>query len=194
MSSAPRKSLKHAKRPRIHTFIATSDIHLKYKLKKIAAAGARTKPWPPWNWRAATWTTSSSPPKTARAPTRITWKKISKAVVAAGARTVNLPDTVGYSTPEEYGALIGRIVEGAGRYAPSSACTATTIWAWPWPTRWPPSQAGARQIECTINGIGERAGNCSLEEVVMAIKTRARPLPVPHQHRHRASVLRPASC
>ena len=108
------KSLANAKRPRIHTFIATSDIHLKYKLKKsqqqvldeaVAAVelarryvddvefsaedGARTDP--------------------------DYLEQISKAVVAAGARTVNIPDTVGYSVPEEYGALIGRIVESAGR-------------------------------------------------------------------------------
>jgi 2-isopropylmalate synthase len=163
-------SLKHARRPRIHTFIATSEIHLKYKLKKsqqqvlddaVAAVelarrhvddvefsaedGARTEPE--------------------------FLEKISKAVVAAGARTVNIPDTVGYSVPEEYGALIGKIVRALGDSAVVSVhchddlglAVANSIAA---------VQAGARQIECTINGIGERAGNCSLEEVVMAIKTR----------------------
>ena len=100
-------------------------------------------------------------------------EKISKAVVAAGARTVNIPDTVGYSTPD--GIRRADRPHRARRWAiaPSSACTATTIWAWRWPTRSPPSQAGARQVECTINGIGERAGNCSLEEIVMILKTRA---------------------
>ncbi|MEO7652595.1 MAG: 2-isopropylmalate synthase [Bryobacteraceae bacterium] len=164
------KSLQHAKRPRIHTFIATSEIHLKYKLKKsqqqvldeaVAAVelarrhvddvefsaedGARTDPE--------------------------YLEKVAKAVVAAGARTVNIPDTVGYSVPEEYGSLIGRIVKALGDCAVVSVhchddlglAVANSIAA---------VQAGARQIECTINGIGERAGNCSLEEVVMAMKTR----------------------
>src|SRR5713226_9684419 len=163
-------SLKHAKRPRIHTFIATSDIHLKYKLKKsqqqvlddaVAAVelarrhvddvefsaedGARTDP--------------------------DYLERISKAVVAAGARTVNIPDTVGYSTPKEYGALIGQIVRALGDCAIVSVhchddlglAVANSLAA---------VEAGARQVECTINGIGERAGNCSLEEIVMVMKTR----------------------
>jgi len=98
-------------------------------------------------------------------------EKISKAVVAAGARTVNIPDTVGYSAPSEYGALIGRIVKALGDCAIVSVhchddlglAVANSLAA---------VEAGARQIECTINGIGERAGNCSLEEVVMVMKTR----------------------
>src|SRR5579862_2359539 len=164
------QSLKHARRPRIHTFIATSDIHLKFKLKKSrqqvlddacaavelarthvddvefsAEDGARTDP--------------------------DYLEEISKAVVAAGARTVNIPDTVGYSAPKEYGALIGRIVKALGDCAIVSVhchddlglAVANSLAA---------IEAGARQIECTINGIGERAGNCSLEEVVMVMKTR----------------------
>jgi 2-isopropylmalate synthase len=97
-------------------------------------------------------------------------------VVAAGARTVNIPDTVGYSVPYEYAALIGRIVKALGDCAIVSVhchddlglATANSIAA---------VEAGARQIECTINGIGERAGNCSLEEVVMLFKTRQDRLP-----------------
>ena len=164
------RSLEHARRPRIHTFIATSEIHLAYKLKKsqqqvldeaVAAVelarqhvddvefsaedGARTDP--------------------------DYLEQISKAVVAAGARTVNIPDTVGYSAPREYGALIGRIVQALGDCAIVSVhchddlglAAANSLAA---------VEAGARQIECTINGIGERAGNCSLEEVVMVMKTR----------------------
>src|SRR5277367_5517453 len=168
-------ALKHAKRPRIHTFIATSDIHLKYKLKKsqqqvldeaVAAVelarrhvddvefsaedGARTDP--------------------------DYLEKVSRAVVAAGARTVNIPDTVGYSVPAEYAALIGRVAKALGDSAVVSVhchddlglAVANSIAA---------VAAGARQIECTINGIGERAGNCSLEEVVMLFKTRPDRLP-----------------
>jgi 2-isopropylmalate synthase len=157
--------------PRIHTFLATSEIHLKHKLKKTqdqvvedacravelarkyvddvefsAEDGARTEP--------------------------DYLERVAKAVVAAGAGTVNIPDTVGYSLPDEYGALIGRIVRALeGRGVVSVHChddlglaVANSLAA---------VQNGARQIECTVNGIGERAGNCSLEEVVMAIKTRA---------------------
>jgi 2-isopropylmalate synthase len=160
---------------RIHTFIATSDIHLKYKLKKtqdqvldeaVAAVelarkyvddvefsaedGARTEPG--------------------------YLEKVSLAVVGAGAGTVNIPDTVGYSIPEEYGALIGRVARVLGdRGVVSVHChddlglaVANSLAA---------VQAGARQVECTINGIGERAGNCSLEEIVMAIRTRRDRLP-----------------
>jgi 2-isopropylmalate synthase len=98
-------------------------------------------------------------------------EQISKAVVAAGARTVNLPDTVGFSVPEDYGARIARIVEVLGDSAIVSVhchddlglAVANSLAA---------VRAGARQIECTMNGIGERAGNCSLEEVVMVMKTR----------------------
>ena len=163
-------SLKHARRPRIHTFIATSEIHLKYKLKKsqqqvlddaVAAVELARRHVDDVEFSAEDGACTE--------PEFL--EKVSKAVVAAGARTVNIPDTVGYSVPEEYGALIGKIVKALGDSAIVSVhchddlglAVANSIAA---------VQAGARQIECTINGIGERAGNCSLEEVVMAFKTR----------------------
>ena len=98
-------------------------------------------------------------------------EQVSRAVVAAGARTVNMPDTVGYSVPDEYAALIGRMVKALGDRAVVSVhchddlglAVANSLAA---------VKAGARQIECTINGIGERAGNAALEEIVMAMKTR----------------------
>jgi 2-isopropylmalate synthase len=168
-------SLKNARRPRIHTFLATSDIHLKYKLKKsrqqvLDEAVAAVE-------LARNYTDDVE--FSAEDATRTDWdylEQISKAVVAAGARTVNLPDTVGYSVPEEYGALIGRMVRALGDSAIVSVhchddlglAVANSIAA---------VQAGARQIECTINGIGERAGNASLEEIVMAFKTRPDRLP-----------------
>src|ERR1700720_527090 len=169
------ESLKNARRPRIHTFIATSDIHLKYKLKKSRqqvldeAVGAVT----------LARQYCDDVEFSAEDATRTDWdylEQISRAVVAAGARTVNLPDTVGYSVPEEYGALIGRMVRALGDSAIVSVhchddlglAVANSIAA---------VQAGARQIECTINGIGERAGNASLEEIVMAFKTRPDRLP-----------------
>ena len=168
-------SLKHARRPRIHTFLATSEIHLKYKLKKsqeqvLDEAVAAVE-------LARSYTDDVE--FSAEDATRTDWdylEQISRAVVAAGARTVNLPDTVGYSVPEEYGALIGRMVRALGDSAIVSVhchddlglAVANSIAA---------VQAGARQIECTINGIGERAGNASLEEIVMAFKTRSDRLP-----------------
>jgi 2-isopropylmalate synthase len=168
-------ALKHARRPRIHTFLATSEIHLKYKLKKsqqqvLDEAVAAVE-------LARNYTDDVE--FSAEDATRTDWdylEQISRAVVAAGARTVNLPDTVGYSVPEEYGALIGRMVRALGDSAIVSVhchddlglAVANSIAA---------VQAGARQIECTINGIGERAGNASLEEVVMAFKTRGDKLP-----------------
>ena len=116
---------------------------------------------------------------TRRAPSTIISAAVVEAAIKAGATTINIPDTVGYTMPEEYlrthrdaaRARAGR------RTGSSSRPIATTIWVWRSPTRSPASQAGARQIECTINGIGERAGNAALEEIVMAIRTRNDVLP-----------------
>src|SRR5215472_10007749 len=146
------KSLAHARRPRIHTFIATSEIHLKYKLKKsqqqvLDEAVAAVE-------LSRTFTEDvefSAEDATRTRPEYL--EEICRAVVAAGARTVNLPDTVGYSVPEEYGALIGRMVRVLGDSAIVSVhchddlglAVANSIAA---------VQAGARQIECTVNGIG----------------------------------------
>jgi 2-isopropylmalate synthase len=168
-------SLKHARRPRIHTFIATSEIHLQYKLKKsqqqvLDEAVAAVE-------LARQYTDDvefSAEDATRTEPGYL--EQISRAVVAAGARTVNLPDTVGYSVPEEYAALIGRMVKVLGDSAIVSVhchddlglAVANSLAA---------VQAGARQIECCINGIGERAGNAALEEIVMAFKTRRDKLP-----------------
>jgi len=169
------QSLKNAKRPRIHTFIATSDIHLKYKLKKsrqqvldeAVAAVTLARSY------------VDDVEFSAEDATRTDWdylEEVSKAVVAAGARTVNLPDTVGFSVPDEYGAMIVRMVKALGNTAIVSVhchddlglAVANSLAA---------IQNGARQIECTINGIGERAGNAALEEVVMAMNTRRDRLP-----------------
>ena len=165
------KSLEFARRPRIHTFLATSDIHLKYKLKKsrqqvLDAAVASVE-----LARKYVDDVEFSAEDGARTDPDYL-EEVSRAVVAAGARTVNIPDTVGYSVPEEYGALIGRVVKALGDTAVVSVhchddlglAVANSLAA---------VNAGARQIECTVNGIGERAGNCSLEEVVMVMKTRA---------------------
>jgi 2-isopropylmalate synthase len=169
------RSLEPARRPRIHTFIATSDVHLKHKLKKsrqqvleeaVAAVELARRYVDDVEF-------------SAEDATRTDWdylEEICKAVVAAGARTVNIPDTVGWSVPEEFGQLIGRLADALGDSAIVSVhchddlglAVANSIAA---------VQNGARQIECTINGIGERAGNCSLEEVVVAMKVRNDRLP-----------------
>jgi 2-isopropylmalate synthase len=168
-------SLANAKRPRIHTFIATSDVHLKHKLKKsrqqvlddaVAAVELARRHVDDVEF-------------SAEDATRTDWdylEEICKAVVAAGARTVNIPDTVGWSVPDEYGQLIGRLSKSLGDSAIVSVhchddlglAVANSLAA---------VQNGARQIECTINGIGERAGNCSLEEIVVAMKVRADRIP-----------------
>jgi 2-isopropylmalate synthase len=164
------ESLRDAKRPRIHTFLATSDIHLKYKLKKsrqqvleeAAAAVALARSYTDDVEFSAEDATRTDPDYL---------EQVALSVVEAGARTVNLPDTVGFSVPEEYGELIGRIARLLGDRAVVSVhchddlglAVANSLAA---------VKAGARQVECTMNGIGERAGNASLEEVVMALKTR----------------------
>ena len=100
---------------------AHSHLH-RHQRRSISSTSSRRpssrcwmKPWQPWNWPAAMSTTSSSPPKTARAPNPDFLEKISRAGGRGRRRTVNIPDTVGISTPKEYGALIGRIAHGAGR-------------------------------------------------------------------------------
>lgn len=169
------RALEHARKPLIHTFIATSDIHLKYKLRKSreqvleeavkAVELAR---------RYADDVEFSAEDAMRTDPDYL--EAISLATAAAGARTVNLPDTVGYTLPDEFGQIISRVVQALnGKAIVSVHChddlglaVANSIAG---------VQAGARQIECTINGIGERAGNCSLEEVVMIMKTRRDRLP-----------------
>jgi 2-isopropylmalate synthase len=165
------KALATARRPRIHTFIATSDIHLKYKLRKTRAQVLEEAVTAVELAKRYADDVEFSAEDGAR--TEVDFLiEISKAVVAAGAGTVNIPDTVGYSTPKEYGELIGKVTRALGNSAIVSVhchddlglAVANSLTA---------IEAGARQVECTINGIGERAGNCSLEEVVMILKTRA---------------------
>jgi 2-isopropylmalate synthase len=164
------ESLRHARRPRIHTFIATSDIHLKFKLKKSqqqvldeAAAAVELAR------RHVDDVEFSAEDGSRTDPDFL--EKISKAVVAAGARTVNIPDTVGFSVPAEYGRIIGRVVKALGDCAVVSVHCHDDL-GMAVPNSLAAIEAGARQIECTINGIGERAGNTSLEEIVMVLKTR----------------------
>lgn len=167
------EAIKPAARSRIHTFLATSPIHMEFKLKmdegqvismiKDSVSLARNL------CAEVDW----SPEDATRSKHDFLFKAIETAI-DAGANTINIPDTVGYSTPEEYYELILAIknnVKNIDKVVISTHChndlglaVANSLAG---------MRAGARQIECTINGIGERAGNAALEEIVMAIKTRS---------------------
>jgi 2-isopropylmalate synthase len=183
------KALKPAKRPRLHCFIATSEIHLKYKLKKTQEQVLEDAVKAVELARQYVDDVEFSAEDGSRTDPEFLCR-ISKAVIEAGARTINIPDTVGNTVPSEYAAIIGRLVGEIGDRAIVSVHThddlglavANAIAA---------VQAGARQIECTINGIGERAGNCSLEEVVMIMKTRHDQ--IPYTTGIRTELLYPAS-
>jgi len=166
------EALKHAERPRIHTFIATSEIHIKYKLKStqeevLQATVAAVQ-------RAKRYTSDVEfSAEDAHRTDQEFLCRVVEAAIKAGATTINIPDTVGYGLPWEFGQRIAdlmRRVPGIERVLVSAHChndlglgVANSLEA---------VRAGARQIECTINGIGERAGNAALEEVVMALRTR----------------------
>ncbi|MDP2923697.1 MAG: 2-isopropylmalate synthase [Candidatus Omnitrophota bacterium] len=166
------KSLRQAKHPRIHLFLATSKIHLQYKFKKaegeiLALAKQATK-----MARNHCDDIEFSPEDATRSDREFLFKVIETAI-NEGATTINIPDTVGYSYPQEIYSLISDIfnnVSNIHKAVISIHChddlgmaSANSLSA---------VLAGARQVHCTINGIGERAGNASLEEVVMAIRTR----------------------
>ncbi|MGH6865593.1 MAG: 2-isopropylmalate synthase [Methyloceanibacter sp.] len=171
------EAIKPAARGRIHTFIGTSPLHRKYQmgideaevLQRVAASVTRARSYTDdveWSAMDATRTEADF------------LCRCVEAAIKAGATTVNIPDTVGYATPHEFNALIRLIVErvpGAGRIVLSTHChndlglaVANSLAG---------VGGGARQVECSINGLGERAGNAALEEIVMAIRTRADVMP-----------------
>lgn len=166
------EALKTAARPRIHTFLATSPIHMEFKLKmspdQVLNAITQSVSLARNLCAEVDW----SPEDATRSNHDFLFKAIETAI-KAGANTINIPDTVGYTTPDEYFDLISAIknnVSNIDKAIISTHChndlglaVANSLAA---------MRAGARQIECTINGIGERAGNAALEEIVMAIKTR----------------------
>ena len=166
------EAVKPAAKPRIHTFLATSPIHMEFKLKmdekQVLNAIQESVSLARNLCAEVDW----SPEDATRSKRDFLFKAIEVAI-SAGANTVNIPDTVGYTTPEEYFDLISAIknnVSNIDKAIISAHChddlgmaVANSLAA---------MRAGARQIECTINGIGERAGNAALEEIVMAIKTR----------------------
>jgi 2-isopropylmalate synthase len=167
------EAIKVAERPHLHVFIATSDIHLKHKLRldreQALAEAVRWVAYGRQQLGRDVEIEFSAEDASRTDPEFLL--KVYEAVVEAGASTVNIPDTVGYAIPSEFAALVARVVDLIGSQATISVhchndlglATANTLAA---------VQAGARQVEVTINGLGERAGNASLEEVVMALRTR----------------------
>lgn len=171
------EAVRHAERARIHTFISTSPVHMKHKLKMgenaVLEAVGRSVAQARNLVDDVEWSPEDA--------TRTEWEFLCKCVdaaITAGATTINIPDTVGYTHPEEYGALIRRLIEtipDSDKVIWSTHChndlglaVANSLAG---------VQNGARQVECTINGLGERAGNAALEEVVMALRVRRDTLP-----------------
>jgi 2-isopropylmalate synthase len=168
------EAIRDAERPRIHTFIATSDLHIKHKLQttredvlgQARAAVAHAKQY--------TDDVEFSPEDGFRSD-REFMAEVIAAAIEEGATTINVPDTVGYATPEEYAAMFTRLYElvpalrdvtvSVHCHDDLGLAVANSLAG---------LRAGARQVECAVNGIGERAGNASLEEIVMILHTRAR--------------------
>jgi 2-isopropylmalate synthase len=171
------EALKHAPRRRIHTFISTSPVHMKHKLQMepsavleaVSASVGRARNWTDDVQWSAEDATRTEPDFLCRAV---------ELAIKAGATTINIPDTVGYATPQEYFELIAMLrtrVPGVDKVYLSTHChndlglaVANSLAG---------VLAGARQVECTVNGIGERAGNAALEEIVMALKVRKDRMP-----------------
>lgn len=170
-------AVKYAPRHRIHTFLATSDIHLKYKLN-ISRQDCIAKAVDAVAFAKSLCDDVQFSPEDAGRSDPDFLLEVCEAVIAAGATTLNIPDTVGYTVPEEYGAILSHLVSNVSQkevifsthchndLGLASANTLAGI------------TAGARQVEVTINGIGERAGNSSLEEIIMTLKTRPLLYPV----------------
>src|ERR1700736_2619488 len=166
------QALQGAARPRIHVFLATSDIHLQYKLR-ITRDECLAQARDAVRFAKALCEDVEFSPEDATRTDPDFLCRVLDAVVEAGATTLNIPDTVGYTMPSEFGDLIAAIrrrVKGIEKVTISAHChndlglaVANTLAA---------IAAGVRQVECTINGIGERAGNASLEEIVMISRVR----------------------
>ncbi|HTW11594.1 MAG TPA: 2-isopropylmalate synthase, partial [Solirubrobacteraceae bacterium] len=165
-------ALKDAARPRIHTFVSTSDIHIKYQMqntredvKGMARAAVA-------HARSLVEDVEFSPMDATRSDVEFT-AEVLQIAIDEGATTINIPDTVGYTTPVEYGAFLTRLYElvpDLRKVVLSVHChddlglaVANSLAG---------IQAGARQVECAVNGIGERAGNAALEEIIMLLATR----------------------
>ncbi|MBW4654336.1 MAG: 2-isopropylmalate synthase [Kaiparowitsia implicata GSE-PSE-MK54-09C] len=166
------KAIQPAAKGRIHTFIATSDIHLEYKLRKTRQEVLEIAPEMVAYAKTFTNDVEFSPEDAGRSDPEFLYEMLERAI-AAGATTVNIPDTVGYLTPSEFGTLIKGIKDNVPNINQAiisvhghndlGLAVANFLEA---------VKNGARQLECTINGIGERAGNAALEELVMAMHVR----------------------
>ena len=168
------EAVKYSEKPRIHTFIATSPIHMEKKLRMTPEKVLKQAVDMVKFARSLCPDVEFSPEDASRSEPAFLYKVIG-AVIDAGAQTVNIPDTVGYATPWEFAKLIENIIKNVPQIKEKNVtisvhvhndlglAVANSLAA---------VKAGANQVECTINGIGERAGNASLEEIVMAIKTR----------------------
>jgi len=166
------EAIKEAGHPRIHVFLSSSDIHLGYQLKKSRQEVLKTAAEMVTRAKKYTDDIEFSPMDASRTEPEYLYQ-ILEAVIEVGATTVNIPDTVGYAIPDEF----GRLIEGIMKNVPNinkavvsvhchndlGMAVANSLEA---------VRRGARQVECTVNGIGERAGNASMEEIVMAINTR----------------------
>jgi 2-isopropylmalate synthase len=171
------EAVQHAKRPRIHTFISTSPLHMKFKLQMEPEQVHQAVIDSVTHARNLCDDVEWSCEDGSRSEHDFLCRTIESAI-KAGARTINIPDTVGYAVPEEFGALIRMLFErvpNIDKAVVSVHChndlglaVANSLAA---------IGAGARQVECTINGLGERAGNASLEEIVMALRTRHDAMP-----------------
>ncbi len=183
------EAISGAKSGRIHTFIATSPIHMQHKLRMEPEAVLEAAVRAVKLARQYTDDVEFSAEDAVRSDVDFLCR-IFEATIAAGARTINVPDTVGYSMPVLWGDLFRTLmsrIPNADKAVWSTHChddlgmaVANSLAA---------VMAGARQVECTINGLGERAGNASLEEIVMAVKTRERLLQAA-----RPASTRPRSC
>ncbi|MBT8375152.1 MAG: 2-isopropylmalate synthase [Deltaproteobacteria bacterium] len=172
------KAISHAAKPRIHTFLATSDIHMDYKLKMTRDEVVKTTAESVKYARSLTDNVEFSAEDGSRSD-RDFLCKVFEAAIEAGAKTVNLPDTVGYAIPEEFSELVKYVLSHTPNIHKAilsihchndlGLATANTLAA---------INSGARQAEVTINGIGERAGNTSLEEVIMTLHTRPNFMPL----------------
>src|ERR671934_495415 len=167
------EAVRPSARPRIHVFMSTSDIHLQHQFRKSRQEALEATRAMVARARGYTEDVEFSPMDATRTAHDYLFAVL-EAAVEEGATTLNIPDTVGFATPKEYGALIAAIranVRGAERTVISVHChddlgmaVANSLAG---------ITNGARQVECTVNGIGERAGNAALEEIVMALRTRA---------------------
>jgi 2-isopropylmalate synthase len=171
------EAVRHAVRPRIHTFVSTSPIHLAHQMRKTEEEVLEIITGTVTQARNLIVDIEWSAMDATRTPIDYLCRCV-EAAIKAGATTINLPDTVGYATPDEYRAMFRAVrerVPNADKAVFSAHChndlglaVANSLAA---------LEGGARQIECTLNGIGERAGNAALEEIVMAIRTRGDILP-----------------